>query len=262
MCRFYTLLKNKIAFYCSAIFLLTLVLGCAPSYRPYKSDNGFIVLPVDDKTYRIEYFSNAKIVAENFWKTTAVQVCGENYQTVYSETNTILRDLYTPIMGQNVNIGRQKFQHVGEAVCKENTETAVQMSRSSWREYNVKVKALRPVSDAYIVDVLNISWVMFGWIEALPTKNATAAFQKKWNKPIQQETLDGEMITTWEIGENTWFQNQLVFVEKEECLKTIMIVSASLLLMKKQLGNLKLTEDLMQQGHPGIYFYRPTTPCK
>ena len=52
-----------------------LILSCTAAYRPYKNKQGYVVLPLAEKQFRIEYYSDNPNANIANWHTAAKQLC-------------------------------------------------------------------------------------------------------------------------------------------------------------------------------------------
>lgn len=135
--------------------LLTLC-SCAADFREHKYWQGYVVLRVEGERYRIEYFAKSKPDAAKYWKQTFEQLCQGNGAVIYEQGEVAHTDMYTPIMGQSVNIGRQKFHHIGIVDCNGPASDLIKITSSPWREFNSSTQQKSPVSEEYLLRKLNI----------------------------------------------------------------------------------------------------------
>lgn len=215
------------------------------------------VLPAGNKNYRIEYFSDSSQHAEEYFKVTASQLCFGNYQLLYTHKDVLNFDMYVPISGNNVNIGRQEFIQRGEIVCQGEVSPDMPLTNSVWKEFNKETKALKPVSKDWIFNVLKISTIP---LVNLPSVGASQALEKAWGKPRQQENIVDEVVSVWVKGGDSWFPNQVMLLEEGDCLKLVVILpgtSAYILgSLQKQLGGSGELMHLITQGVIPAYFYK------
>ena len=246
----------------SLLLLCIAVLGCAPAQRAYKSGEGYQVLPAGNKNYRIEYFSDSSKHAEEYFKVTASQLCLENYKVLYSHKDVLNFDMYVPISGNNVNIGRQEFIQRGEVVCKGEVSSEIPLTNSLWKEFNKETGAVKPVGKDWIFEVLKVSTMP---LINLPSVGASQALAKTWGKPRQQENMGDEVVSVWVKGGDSWFPNQVMLLEEGDCLKLIVILPGTSAYMlgslQKQLGGSGGLMHLIIQGVIPAYFYKPEN-CK
>lgn len=214
------------------------------------------MLPASNNHYRIEYYSKNAKIAEEYWKTTAVQLCSGSFQTLYSKLNVIQFDMYVPIAGNDVNIGKQEYIQYGEVIC-EGVAMEVPFTQSPWQEFNRETNALKPVSETYLTELLKI---YASHLSTLPAKNASAELTKIWGKPIQQEYLDGDLLSVWSKGGDSWFPNQVILVERDSCLKTVVILPGVSVYIASLSEKLKVGEQSftawVSSGAVPAYFYQ------
>ena len=247
----------------SRFFLVNLMVlvACAPINGPLKGSEGFVILPANNNHFRIEYYSKSAKFAETYWKTTAAQLCGGSFQMLYSKLDVIQFDMYVPIAGNNVNIGRQEYIQYGEVIC-EGVATKIPLTQSPWQEFNRETNAVKPVSEEFLTELLKISP---SHLSTLPAKNASAELTKIWGKPIQQEHLGEDLLSVWEKGGDSWFPNQIGLLERNHCLKLIIILPGISSVITGPLENYFLNssniESLIINGVLPAYFYRSKSGC-
>lgn len=200
--------------------LLTLC-SCAAGFREHKYGQGYVVLHVAGERYRIEYFAKSKQDAAKYWQQTYDQLCQGSGKIIYQQGEVVQRDMYTPIMGQSVNIGRQQFHHIGEVECQRMDSGLLKMTQSPWREFNEHTKQQSPVSEEYILRKLNI---YINHFSQLQPKKPYEQIAKIWGKPSQTEILDSERFYVWNKGGSDSVASQFLLVEENECLKAAMII--------------------------------------
>lgn len=253
------LIKRNMVF---LVALVVLVMACTPTQRSLISGEGFVVLPANKNHYRIEYYSRNAKKAEAYWKTTAIQLCIGSFQTLYSKLNVIQFDMYVPIAGNDVNIGRQEYIQHGEVIC-EAAATEVPLTQSPWQEFNRETNALKPVSETYLTELLKM---YAAHLSTLPAKNASAELIRIWGKPVQQEYLDGDLLSVWSKGGDSWFPNQVILVEHDSCLKTVVIlpgvsVYIASISEKLKVGAQGFSAWVASGAVPGYFYQSQAHPC-
>lgn len=240
------------------VFLVFLVAACTPTQRPLKNGQGYVVLPAGENHYRIEYYLKYAKLAETYWNITAGQLCPGGFQVLYSKKHVLNFDMYVPIAGNNVNIGRQEFIQYGEVVCEGEPSNAIKLTESQWREFNAETKSIKPVSEKYLTEYLK---VYSSHLSTLPVQNARDELVKIWGKPVQQQQHGEDLLSVWRKGGDSWFPNQVILVERNECLKMVLILPGVSTFMASFSEKIKINEGdfaaLVASGAVPAYFYRP-----
>lgn len=244
-------------------FIFTvLIAACTPTQRTLKNGQGYVVVPAGEKHYRVEYYlKNAKL-AETYWNTTAEQLCPGGFHVLYNKKHVLNFDMYVPIAGNNVNLGRQEFIQYGEVVCGGEPSNAITFTETKWREFNAETNSIKPVSDRWLTETLQL---YVSHLPDLPVTNSVAIIVKDWGKPQQQSGNNNELLSVWTKGGDSWFPNQIGLLEQENYLKLIIIlpgVSAlAASLVEKSSIEGKGLEYLITSGVLPAYFYRPKSQC-
>ncbi|HEY0893705.1 MAG TPA: hypothetical protein VGE32_11660 [Cellvibrio sp.] len=235
-----------------------MLIACTPTQRPLKNRQGYVVVPAGENHYRIEYYLKHAKLAETYWNTTAGQLCPGGFQVLYNKKHVLNFDMYVPIAGNNVNIGRQEFIQYGEVVCEGEPSNAIVLTESKWREFNAETKSIKPVSDRWLTETLQL---YVSHLADLPKANSVAALTKLWGKPRQQSGQNNELLSVWVKGGDSWFPNQIGLLEQDQQLKLIIVlpgVSGYLAgLIEKSSLQGKNLESLITTGILPAYFYRP-----
>src|SRR5690606_16916647 len=100
-----------------------------------------------EKQFRIEYYSKTSMLAQSYWNVTAEQLCPAGFQIIYNKKHTLNFDMYAPIAGNNVNLGRQEFIQYGQVACDDAISNTVTLTESKWKEFNQESRSTTPVSD-------------------------------------------------------------------------------------------------------------------
>jgi hypothetical protein len=235
--------------------LLTLC-SCAAGFREHKYGQGYVVLHVEDERYRIEYFAKSKQDAAKYWGQTFDQLCQGGGRIIYEEGEVVNRDMYTPIMGQSVNIGRQKFHHIGEVECHKAGSDLLKLTQSPWREFNSHTQQQTPVSEEYILRKLNVYINHFSNLQPAKPYEQIA---KIWGKPSEKKSLGSENFYIWNKGGVDSVASQFLLVEEKDCLKAAMIIPlySGYLLAALEKSN-KMTkldyQEIMTSGLVPTYF--------
>ncbi|WP_331353139.1 hypothetical protein [Cellvibrio sp. UBA7671] len=239
------------------VFFLSLI-ACTPTQRPLKNGQGYVVVPAGENHYRIEYYLKHAKLAETYWNTTAGHLCPGGFQVLYNKKQVLNFDMYVPIAGNNVNIGRQEFIQYGEVACDGEPSNAIVLTESKWREFNAETKSIKPVSDRWLTETLQL---YVSHLADLPKANSVAALTKIWGKPRQQSGQNNELLSVWVKGGDSWFPNQIGLLEQDQQLKLIIVlpgVSGYLAgLIEKSSLQGKNLESLITTGILPAYFYRP-----
>lgn len=166
--------------------------------------------------------------------------------------------MYVPIAGNKVNIGRQEFIQYGEVVCEGEPSKSLTLTESKWREFNAETKSIKPVSEKYLTEYLK---VYSSHLSTLPVQNARDELVKIWGKPVQQQQHGEDSLSVWRKGGDSWFPNQVILVERNECLKMVLILPGVSAYMASFSEKLKINEGdfaaLVTSGAVPAYFYRP-----
>lgn len=236
------------------IFQIT---ACTPTHRPLKSGEGYVVLLAGNNHYRIEYFSKSKMLAEDYWITTAEQLCPSGYDTLYRKHDVLQFDMYVPIAGNNVNLGRQEFIQRGEVKCSDDTAKKITLTESRWREFNKEIQTITPISERWLTEVLKLHVAN---LTKLPAQGATDHLTKTWGKPTEIYNTDIDTVSVWRKGGDSWFPNQVALVEREGCLRTVVLipgVSAFIIGQYKGKDNIAgFIDQLITSGSIPTYFYK------
>lgn len=240
----------------SAVFVFSILFAaCTPTQRPLKNGQGYVVLPAGENHYRIEYYLKYAKLAETYWNTTAGQLCPGGFQVLYNKQHVLNFDMYVPISGNNVNIGRQEFIQYGEVVCDGEPSKSLTLTESKWREFNKETQSIKPVSERWLTETLQL---YVNHLADLPTTNSVAALTKIWGKPRQQSGQNNEQLSVWVKGGDSWFPNQVGLLEQEQQLKLIIIlpgVSGYLAgLIEKSSVQAETLESLIITGILPAYF--------
>lgn len=239
------------------VLIPLLITACTPTQRPLKNGEGYVAIAAGDNHYRIEYFSKSKKIAEDFWKTTAEQLCPDGYESLYSKQDVLQFDMYVPIAGNNVNLGRQEFIQSGEVKCNGNTATEVTLIDSRWREFNKETQAIKPVSERWLTEVLKL---YVAHLPKLPAQGAVEQLTEAWGKPTETHTANSGSVSIWQKGGDSWFPNQVALIEREGCLRTVVLipgVSAFIMGQYKGKDNMgELIDQLVTSGAIPTYFYK------
>ncbi|OZY86300.1 hypothetical protein CBP51_04540 [Cellvibrio mixtus] len=246
-----------IKMYLLSILLLGIT-ACTPTQRPLKNGQGYVVLPAGENHYRIEYYLKYATLAETYWNTTAGQLCPGGFQVLYNKKHVLNFDMYVPIAGNNVNIERQEFIQYGEVKCEGEPSIGIMLTESNWREFNSETKSIKPVSERWLTETLQL---YVSHLSVLPGTNAVATLAKDWGKPQRQLGKNGEVLSVWTKGGDSWFPNQVGLLEYNNCLKLIIVLPGSSIVMASivaesslPVGNLEL---LIKNGGLSAYFYKP-----
>lgn len=238
-----------------ALFVIQ-INACTPTQRPLEKSEGYVVLATENNQYRIEYFSKYKMLAEDYWSTTAEQLCPEGYETLYVNLDTLQFDMHVPIAGNNVNIGREEFIKSGEIRCSGDVASEVILTESQWREFNKETKAIKPVSGRWLSEALKLP---SSHLTKLPTLEATQALTNIWGKPMKTQETGAKSVSIWQKGGDSWLRNQVALIEQDNCLKMVAIipgVSAYMMgqyMTKDNVG--EIISQLVTSGALPTYFY-------
>ncbi len=236
--------------------------ACTPVQRPLKNGQGYIVLPISEKKFRIEYYSKTSMLAQSYWNVTAEQLCPAGFEVIYNKRHTLNFDMYVPIAGNNVNLGRQEFIQYGQVACHGVVSNAVTLTESKWKEFNQESRSATPVSDRWLTETLKLH---VNHLLELPAKNSVAVLERDWGKPRQQLEKNNEIISVWMKGGDSWFPNQVALLERDGCLKIVAVIpgatNAWMNIIDKSLLQEKNLESLMVTGSLPAYFFRSTVDC-
>ena len=208
-----------------------LLVACTAAYRPYKSGQGYVVLPISENKFRIEYYSNNQTAAASNWQFSANQVCPSGFNIVYEDIYTIHGTVRTPVAGQMVDLGTQSFIHYGLINCKDMPSASIEFTKSNWFSLSKHTKNLEPVSDIYIAHTLNINRANLSSLSTLPALGASVYLKEFWRKPpTQQIKADATLTSVWPLGGNNWFPNRVLLVENRNCLVAVHILPPDLII--------------------------------
>ncbi len=163
----------RLAVFSIVLFFLSLI-ACTPTQRPLKNGQGYVVVPAGENHYRIEYYLKHATLAETYWNTTAGQLCPGGFQVLYSKKHTLNFDMYVPIAGNNVNLGRQEFIQYGQVACKGTASNTVMLTESKWKEFNQETHSITPVSDRWLTETLKL---YVRHLPELPAKSSVATLE-------------------------------------------------------------------------------------
>ncbi len=245
------------------LFLSLILCSCAAGFREHKYGQGYVLLHIAGERYRVEYFAKSKRDAAAYWQQTYEHLCQGKGKIIYQLGEVVQRDMYTPIMGQSVNIGRQQFHHIGEVECQRRDSNSLKITQSPWREFNEHTKQPGPVSEEYILRKLN---VYINHFSNLKPEKPYEQIAKIWGKPSQTKILGSEKFYVWNKGGSDSVASQFLLVEENKCLKAAMIIPfySGYLLAALEKSN-KLTkldyQEIMTSGLIPTYFLTNST-CK
>jgi hypothetical protein len=131
-----------------------LILGCTAAYRPYKHQEGYVVLPLSEKQFRIEYYSDNPNARKTNWHMAAKQLCAGEPVIESEQSETLWGTVRTPIAGQMVDLGTQSFIYYGVVTCRDSVSAAVERSPAQWQTFNLTNKTNNFVSAEYIARTL------------------------------------------------------------------------------------------------------------
>jgi hypothetical protein len=254
------MLANKITFF---IFICAVsIVACTPTQRPVKNGQGYVVVPAGKNHYRIEYYLKHAKLAETYWNTTAGQLCPGGFQVLYNKKHVLNFDMYVPIAGNNVNIGRQEFIQYGQVACDGAAANAVELTESKWKEFGPVARAVAPVSDRWIRETLQLP---VGHLTELPARHSIAAFEAVWGKPWRRDQRGDDVIGIWMKGGDSWFPNYVGVIERKGCLHlTLVLPGTSAVMMgafDKVVSEHTNFEQLLTSGKVPAYFYRSKQVC-
>lgn len=254
-------MRNKVKLIMVLAALLYLA-ACTPVQRPLKNGQGYIVLPISEKQFRIEYYSKTSVLAQSHWNVTAEQLCPAGFEVIYNKKHTLNFDMYVPIAGNNVYLGRQEFIQYGQVACHGVVSNAVTLTESKWKEFNQESRSATPVSDRWLTETLKLH---VNHLLELPAKNSDAVLERDWGKPRQQLEKNNEIISVWVKGGDSWFPNQVALLERDGCLKLIVILpGVTSVWMNAVEGSPfreKDLESLITLGVLPAYFHYPNLNC-
>ncbi len=251
---------NKITFF---IFICAVsILACTPAQRPLKNGQGYVVVPAGKNHYRIEYYLKHAKLAETYWNSTAGQLCPGGFQVLYNKKHVLNFDMYVPIAGNNVNIGRQEFIQYGQVACDGAAANAVELTESKWKEFGPVAHAVAPVSDRWIRETLQLP---VGHLTELPATQSIAALETLWGKPWRRDQRGDDVIGIWMKGGDSWFPNYVGVIERKGCLHmTLVLPGTSAVMMgvfDKALSEHTNFEQLLTSGKVPAYFYGSKQVC-
>ncbi|WP_039914189.1 hypothetical protein [Cellvibrio mixtus] len=240
----------------------TLIAACTPTQRPLQNGQGYVVLPISKSQYRIEYYlKNAKL-AETYWNTTAGQLCPDGFQVLYDKKFTLNFDMYVPIAGNNVNLGRQEFIQYGQVVCNGSASNTVMLTESKWKEFNQETRSVTPVSERWLTETLKVH---VSHLPVLPVANPTFALEKDWGKPMKRDHRGADTLSIWVKGGDSWYPNYIGLIERNGCLHLVMILPGISAVMMEGFEKLaeqnKGLENLIAGGAIPAYFYPSPAGC-
>jgi hypothetical protein len=231
-----------------------LILGCTAAYRPYKHQQGYVALPLSEKQFRIEYYSDNPNASKANWHTAAKQLCvGES--VIESEASeTLWKTIRTPVAGQMVDLGSQSFIYYGEVTCRDSVSTSVEISPAQWQTFNLKNKTNNFVSDEYIARTLKIASSRLLGLTQLPKVNAGEFYSQHWNhKPRLQTTTGNRQLTSWALDGDNGLPNNLIMIETQGCLESLYILPPSFMLPMLIKAELPKFEALIKSGALTVY---------
>ncbi|MDO8344102.1 MAG: hypothetical protein Q7T48_12945, partial [Cellvibrio sp.] len=141
---------------------------------------------------------------------------------------------------------------------KANHQIQLRLPKAKWREFNAETKSIKPVSDRWLTETLQL---YVSHLRDLPATHSVATIAKEWGKPQQQSGNNNELLSVWTKGGDSWFRSQIGLLEQNGCLKLVIVfpgVSSFIatLIEKSNLQNKNL-EALITTGILTAYFYRP-----
>ncbi len=205
-----------------------LILSCTAAYRPYKHQQGYVALPLSEKQFRIEYYSDNPNASKANWHTAAKQLCvGES--VIESEASeTLWKTIRTPVAGQMVDLGSQSFIYYGVVTCRDSVSTNVEMSPTQWQTFNPINKTNNFVSDEYIARTLKILPARLLGLTQLPKIDASAFWSQHWShKPRSQTPSGNRQLTLWALDGDNGLPNNLIIIETNGCLESVFILPPS-----------------------------------
>jgi hypothetical protein len=202
-----------------------LILGCTAAYRPYKHQQGYVVLPLAEKQFRIEYYSDNPNASKANWHTAAKQLCVGESIIESEQSETLWGTIRTPVAGQMVDLGVQRFIYYGVVTCRDSVSTAVEISPAQWQTFNLTNKTNDFVSDEYIARTLKILPARLLGLTQLPKNNASAFWSQHWShKPRSQTTIGNRQLTLWALDGDNGLPNNLIMIETQGCLESVYIL--------------------------------------
>jgi|GEM_PF-6096441 len=231
-----------------------LILSCTAAYRPYKHQQGYVVLPLSEKQFRIEYYSNNPNASKANWHTAAKQLCVGDAVVESEQNETLWRTVRTPVAGQMVDLGAQDFIYYGVATCQQSVSADVEISPTQWQIFNLQNKTNDFVSDKYIARTLKIVPSRLLGLTQLPKVNASASYSQHWNhKPRLQTTTGNRQLTLWTVDGDNGLPNNLIMIETQGCLESIYVLPPSLIVPKLATADLPKFEVLLKSGALTVY---------
>ncbi len=234
------------------VIMLEVLVACTPTQRPLKHGQGYVVVPVSEKQFRIEYYLKNANQIENQWNTTAGQLCPGGFQVIYSKRHILNFDMYVPIAGNNVNLGRQEFIQYGLVICNGSASNTVSLTEGKWKEFNAQTRSVTPVSDRWMTETLKL---YVGHLPKLPIINSIAVLEKDWGKPLKQDHQGADTISIWMKGGDSWYPNYIGLIERNGCLNLVMALMMGV--FQKSAGENKSFEQLLLTRTMPAYFYQP-----
>ncbi len=232
----------------------SLMLSCTAAYRPYKHQQGYVALPLSEKQFRIEYYSDNPNASKANWHTAAKQLCvGES--VVESEASeTLWKTIRTPVAGQMVDLGSQSFIYYGVVTCRDSVSSNVEISPAQWQTFNLKDKTNDFVSDEYIARTLKILPARLLGLTQLPKVNASTFWSQHWShKPRSQATTGNRQLTLWALDGDNGLPNNLIMIETNGCLESVFILPPSFMLPMLTKAELPKFEALIKSGALTVY---------
>jgi hypothetical protein len=242
--------------------MAVLMCACTPAQRPLKNGQGYLVVPITEKQFRIEYYLKHAKLAETYWNTTAAQLCPDGFQVLYNEKRTLNFDMYVPIAGNNVNIGRQEFIQYGQVVCTGAASGSVELTQSKWKEFSPVTRSVAPVSDRWLTETLRL---YVGHLPDLPVTHPGEALEKIWGKPWKRDRRGSDALSIWMKGGDSWFPNYVGVIERNDCLHLALVLpgtSAAMMGVFKNTAPENINfEHLLTSGKMPAYFYYSKKSC-
>jgi hypothetical protein len=230
------------------------ILGCTAAYRPYKHQEGYVVLPLGEKQFRIEYYSDNLNASKANWQTAAKQLCVGEPVIESEQSETLWGTIRTPVAGQMVDLGVQRFIYYGVVTCRDSVSTAVEISPAQWQTFNLTNKTNNFVSDEYIARTLKILPARLLGLTQLPKINASAFWSKHWShKPRLQTTTGNRQLTLWALDGDNGLPNNLIIIETNGCLEFVFILPPSFMLPVLAKAELPKFEALIKSGALTVY---------
>ncbi len=238
-----------------------LVVSCTAAYRPYKHRQGYLVIPLAENQFRIEYYSNNPIASKTNWHTAAQQLCGSEISIESEMTETFWRTVRTPVAGQMVDLGAQDFLYHGVVRCKGSVSSVIQTTPSQWRMFNAGGKKGDLVSDEYIARSLKILPARILGLSELPKMNASDYWAQHWShKPLSQAVNGNRKLSLWALDGENGLPNHLVMIEESGCLESVYVLPPSIMLPGLVNADVSTLETLIKSGALKGYYF-PQAEC-